>query len=1093
MKVRTSVLRAVAFLTLGSLTMAACDEKTVQPLPTPPAVTVNVVPAAVTLQQGATTTLVAQVQNATNTAVTWASANTAVATVSATGQVTAVAPGTAVITATSAQDPNARGASAVTVTAPPPPPPITLQLVPAAASVQQGGTVQLVSIVGGTTNQNVTYVTSAASVATVSATGLVTAVGPGTAVITARTVADPTVAATSTITVTTTPPGPQPTISITPTAASVQVNGTQQFVANVQNATNTAVIWRTSPESVATISATGLATGVAPGTAVVTAIAAADTTVRVSATLNVTAAPPVTQPAISLQSVQSPINNPIAAGAGIGTGPTGSGSANLRVVVNVSAGSEALIQRVDIRFTDTAGTVRSFVCQNFTPPLAATQGVQTIDCVINTQALDANGQPRLPNGTYTLSAAAFSSAEPEGAPVAVANFGTVIVDNADTVNLTIEALGAQAVGTADNLLWREGDVRVTATPAMFGGGTVTSVRICLDLPPAPDAAPGSATTNPCRNVTSSTGGVFTTTFPKANSTTHSTSQGVANVSNRNVRPYVTSSVTAEGVPAPTTVAGTGPTIRLDNLAPDAPTTNPWGVDRWLAGTFTFNRANVTTHTAAALEALDPLPGVGGVTLTFHVFAGTEAQYTALGTSALARMQAVVTQGQEVTSASQLAGTEVPAGYIMVVRARDALGNTTLVRVDGQFGVDLVAPDFTIVAAIATGSPANNTINPATAFQFDFPFVEGNVSGTIFNPEVRIIRYTSNPNLTRCVNVNTGATTTVPTAGCAFVVAAGFTVPVRPEDGYYEYTFRFRDNAGNLSRTESRIVMRDNTAPVVAVSGTFSVSESSVTTGGTVTDTVDIRGWDQRLAFAGAAAPMGTADATLPIAPMQVVGTFGITGRVGAFTIPSTTITFWRTLTVSAEGAGPQAIGARTTLSGAGFGAFDVARNFASAFRAVTPDVTGAATPAGLETLDVLVSSPAFCNGINPRPSGDQGIEDCTMAGITYPSTGTVTVIAEGPTGFVRPFAVVHFYRVDPNGNVIYLGQSTQTVAGSVGDRFQHRWTFALNTTGWQGSFAANDQGIFAVGVTTATDAFRTPVRSITVLGAANQPGTGTQP
>jgi uncharacterized protein YjdB len=67
---------------------------------------------------GATGALVATVtpSNATNPALTWSSSNTAVATVSTAGVVTAVAPGTATITAT-AQDGSGKNAvSTVTVT-----------------------------------------------------------------------------------------------------------------------------------------------------------------------------------------------------------------------------------------------------------------------------------------------------------------------------------------------------------------------------------------------------------------------------------------------------------------------------------------------------------------------------------------------------------------------------------------------------------------------------------------------------------------------------------------------------------------------------------------------------------------------------------------------------------------------------------------------------------------------------------------------------------------------------------------------------------------------------------------------------------------
>jgi uncharacterized protein YjdB len=1071
MKVRTSVLRGFALLALSSLTFAACDKKD-PVVPIPPAITVTVSPQAVTVPVGGQATLVAFVANSTNQAVTWQSTNTAIATVDANGVVRGVAPGGPVtIIATSAADQNARAAASVTVT---PGAPVTLTLVPQTAQVEIGRTVQLVGIVGGATNQTVNYTSSAPAVATVSPTGgLVTGVSAGTAVITARTAADANVFQTSTITVTTAPGTGPAQISVTPSAATVQVGGSQTFVASVSGVANTAVTWRNETPTIASFTQTGnniTATGLAAGTAVFTAISAADTTRRVQATLTVTPGDPVTQPAISIQSVTYVGGNN--AGQAVVSGAT-IANQNLRVVVNVSAGSQARIGRVEVRLGE------QVACQQvFSPPLSQTQGVQTIECVINTTQLNAEGQPLFPNAVYNLSAVAFNET---GTPVATAQWGTLVLANVNVLHVEISTQPVTSTGpqfSSAGVQWHEGNVVVRASPVIFTGGqTIGSVQLCIQ------AVDGPAQGVSCRAATL-TDGWWTATFPKA-SAVGGTTNGSAGITTTALRAYGTSTFTT-GATGPAMLVAVAPAIAVDNVAPAAPPVNAFAANTWLGANYQFNRTNITGLTAAGLEALEVQPGVGGVMIDFFAFTGTEAQYTALGTTDAARAQAVVNQGNVVTTGSNLAGTNQPSGYILVARVRDALNNATLTRVPGTFGVDLVAPQFDIVQGVATGSPAPMTINPATAFQFDFPFVEGNVSGTNFNPLVRIVRWTSNPNATRCVNVNDHTdVTTVPTSTgvCAFVRSNTPTVAVPAADGYYEFTFIFTDGAGNQSTPQTVLVLRDNTAPTVVMDAGFTSTPDTYSASAVVRDNVDLLGWDMRLRF--------TTGVTLPVSLLTQVGSWGVANRVGGPVTASGTIPLWRSLRTATAGTGDLTAPVAAQLNGAGFGAFDLARNFASDFHNV--DQGGNALPTGLAQLHIEVvpvsgvPDNTFCNGV-ARPSGDQGLANCavTNAG-TAPTQRVLRVRAVGPTGFLQPFTAVHFYRVDRNGNIWYLGASTNVVAGSVGSEFEYRWSFTADASTWQGSFTAADQGVFAVGVSSARDAFRSPTQAITVRGAARQP------
>lgn len=143
---------------------------------------------------GSTQSLTAAVSpaNAANKALAWSSSNTAVATVSVSGVVTAVANGSATITATSTDGSNVAGSyGPITVTT----------LVSSVAIVDASGatsktltdrgqTVQLVATVSpvGASNTAITWASSNTAVATVSVSGLVTAVDSGSATITATSV-----------------------------------------------------------------------------------------------------------------------------------------------------------------------------------------------------------------------------------------------------------------------------------------------------------------------------------------------------------------------------------------------------------------------------------------------------------------------------------------------------------------------------------------------------------------------------------------------------------------------------------------------------------------------------------------------------------------------------------------------------------------------------------------------------------------------------------------------------------------------------------------------------------------------------------------
>ncbi|MEW5931019.1 MAG: Ig-like domain-containing protein [Gemmatimonadota bacterium] len=276
----TGVAPGTATITATSEGKTGSSTVTVTAPPPAPVASVSVTPPTAEVQTGATVQLTATPRDAagnplTGRAVTWTSSNAGVATVDANGLVTAVAPGTATITATSE---GRTGSSTVTVVAPPPAPVASVSVTPPTAEVQTGGTVQLTATprdAAGNplSGRTVTWTSSNTGVATVDANGRVTAVAPGTATITATSEGK---SGTSTITVVAPPPAPVATVAVTPSSGTLDPGGTLQLTTTLRDAsgnvlTGRAVTWTSSNTAVATVDASGRVTAVGPGTATITA------------------------------------------------------------------------------------------------------------------------------------------------------------------------------------------------------------------------------------------------------------------------------------------------------------------------------------------------------------------------------------------------------------------------------------------------------------------------------------------------------------------------------------------------------------------------------------------------------------------------------------------------------------------------------------------------------------------------------------------------------------------------------------------------------------------------------------------------------
>lgn len=307
--------------------------------------------AIATTATGTTVNLTNQsaiINGATISAATWSSSNPALATINAaTGIATALSAGTTAITAI-AKNPDGTvvtaSASFTVNTASAAEPLVSLAIVPGSQSVAATGqTSQFVAIgtfsptsstpgsqnMANVTGYTVTWSSSNPQVATIDATGKVTAVGQGTTAITAI-ATNNTDKSGSLATATFTVLGPSTqqltSLSVLPSSQAVTLPlatsttlqiaqfiaiGTNGSTGLQQNVTNQ-VVWTSSNPVVASINSSGLATALSQGSTTITAVATNKDSSVVTATSTLTVAGTTSEPLLSLailpnsQSVASP-------------------------------------------------------------------------------------------------------------------------------------------------------------------------------------------------------------------------------------------------------------------------------------------------------------------------------------------------------------------------------------------------------------------------------------------------------------------------------------------------------------------------------------------------------------------------------------------------------------------------------------------------------------------------------------------------------------------------------------------------------------------------------------------------------------------
>ncbi|HTA74824.1 MAG TPA: Ig-like domain-containing protein [Gemmatimonadaceae bacterium] len=213
-------------------------------------------------------------QPITGATFTWASSNTQVASVDTSGNVTLVGVGSANISASSGglttSIPATATAASIHVA--------TVSVNPSTVTLNPGNTAQLTAVAMDSlgnvlANQTVTWSSSNTSVATVSATGLLSAVTVGSAVISATAGGK---SGFANVAVVAASPASVASVTVSPATASITAGKTVQLTATLKDSVGNVlggrtVTWSSSNPSVATVSSNGVVTGVAAGTATISA------------------------------------------------------------------------------------------------------------------------------------------------------------------------------------------------------------------------------------------------------------------------------------------------------------------------------------------------------------------------------------------------------------------------------------------------------------------------------------------------------------------------------------------------------------------------------------------------------------------------------------------------------------------------------------------------------------------------------------------------------------------------------------------------------------------------------------------------------
>ncbi len=1094
--------KAIVALALSALALGACgDDVTVPVAPAAPT-TLSITPPSATMNIGEAVNFAVQISNSASTLASCTSSSATVATATVSGsscRVTAIGAGNATITAAASTGQSA--AASVSVVAPAPA--ITaLAVSPSAAQLAVGSSLTVVPTVNranSTVAVVYTYASSTASVATVSATGMVTAVAPGTTTITVTAAGTGTgfaaasLTSAATITVSDRAPG-LTSLQVSPATAALTVGGTQAVTANVQgpraSAATTTKTYGTSAPAIATVSATGVITAVAAGTATITvtaqstqdgAFAASSLTGLVTVT--------VSNPAVVSINISALTQGPTTTSYSTGNNGSGIVSAintqvgqsidinNTRDQIQMTATLETNGARVDsvVAYVANAdGTSRTSVGRQSFPSAAASG---SLSLYINTAEFTADftagtAAVKFANGQKRISVSAFSGAT----ELQSTNSQTVNFNNVDGYAASATAPAKSATnsagqvwfGGADSLTTRLGSA--TIVPVFYTAGrTLNNITLSMRQGAYGETQACSEylvfQTGPYKFVYGGAQAVAGDTTVVNCSTLESAADHVVGVSaatdNNGVAAPTTSF--AGGFRTSTTV--TAPVARkLDYVAPTvaairAKTSWPGdSTSTWVNGSYSFNDSTVASTDA----------GVG--------FAGTTSkggrswQWYGCGVLSTAPVTFSGTTSDLAECSTSNSATEYKIKFV----DSDMLGNSATSAVV-SVGVDKTKPVITWAEADSVLSATAVTFTPSVSDAKSSFADSGSVGGFIAKFANLGVAYSA-PAGRSCTN-SAGSYTNTKETTYWTIASSSCTISSTHIAKFYETADRLGVANSSGERRFVAATSGTNQAFVYSVTANDKAGNQAISThralvDGTNLPTVVV---GQASAFAIAANPTFNVTYTDLRAKATWVGlTYG------------STMLRYTANTINASAFGTYSLTATKSYSSTGTGTDITAPVFVASVPTPTPFIVGTTASDGKTTpavLTTVTSNVLDFMGNTAASNATDAISSASLpsASALTTSDGSLTVLQTLSSGLqaqfngvsgttVNPFSRIDFYRKSATNQYDYLGSSSAAPASTVTAGAVAQYTFNIGSyasvtpTGAVNTVAATGDEIIAVGV-----------------------------